>query len=183
MSQVLFINGNPDSQSFSFKIQEAFEKGFGNCPDRLSVLDLNRLSFDPILHAGFRKAMPDEPDLIRAKAMIQKADRIVWCFPIWWGLAPASVLGFVDRVFTPSFALVPGKIGDLILTGGEPVSDWKDNANVAEDVFFNNIFDYVKIQPGQVLRLGNVVDWKMTDEKEAFLQRVERFAAELAEGK
>lgn len=70
----------------------------------MEIVHLADLTFDPILHEGYRKVMPLEPDLVRAQELIRACTRLVICYPHWWGTGPAILKGFIDRTFLPGFA-------------------------------------------------------------------------------
>ncbi|KTC63730.1 hypothetical protein AO262_36850, partial [Pseudomonas fluorescens ABAC62] len=84
------------------------------------LLRLGALSFDPILHEGYRRAQPLEPDLLKAQTDITWAEHLVFVYPIWWGGIPALMKGFFDRVLLSGFAFKyrAGKaFPDKLLTG------------------------------------------------------------------
>jgi putative NADPH-quinone reductase len=78
-----------------------------------------------------------EADLITAQEKIKTADHIVWIYPLWWGMMPAIMKGFIDRVFVPGFAfkyhqnsskwdkLLKGKTTEIICTLDYPVFVFK----------------------------------------------------------
>ncbi len=73
-----------------------------------------------------------EPDIRKAQELITWADHLVFVYPIWWGLMPALLKGFFDRVFLPDFAfkyqqgktfpaqLLKGKTARLLVTADSP---------------------------------------------------------------
>jgi len=68
------------------------------------LLALGDLDFDPVLRGGKPGGQPLEPDLLAARASIERADHVTWVFPVWWGSTPAVLKGFVDRTFLPGWA-------------------------------------------------------------------------------
>ena len=66
--------------------------------------DLAALQFDPILRHGYRAEQPLEPDLVRVRAAIERADHLAWVFPTYWASPPTVVRGLVDRLLLPGWA-------------------------------------------------------------------------------
>ncbi|MCV3295566.1 MAG: NAD(P)H-dependent oxidoreductase [Oenococcus sp.] len=69
----------------------------------VDLIDLEKDHFDPVMH---------EKDLVRWRSQafvdqqshdyfqrLQRADEIVFIFPIWWEMMPALTKGFFDKVF------------------------------------------------------------------------------------
>ena len=93
---------------------------------------LSSLRFDPILHEGYNNDQPLEPDLQMLRASMLQAEHWVLVFPIWLGLPPALVKGFLERTFTRGFAfkykgnrpialpVFKGKSIHVIITCGMP---------------------------------------------------------------
>lgn len=132
MKKVLIINGHPDPESFNYALSEAYQKGALEAKALISVLNLAALSFNPNLANGYRRETPLEPDLQYAISELQKADHLVWIFPVWWYGYPALMKGFIDRVFLPGIAfkyhpgkmipekLLKGKSARIIITADTP---------------------------------------------------------------
>ncbi len=109
--KVLILQSHPDPDSFGAALGAAYGHGAASAGAGVTLLSLGSLSFDPILHGGFRGDQPLEPDLVRAREAIEAADHLVFQFPVWWGNLPALLKGFVDRLFLPGWAFqqVPGR--------------------------------------------------------------------------
>ena len=127
MKDILIINGHPDSKSYVAALADAYEKGAVLKAKKVERIDLAKLDFNPNLAYGYRKVSPLEPDLQEAIEKINRAEHIVWLFPVWWYGYPALMKGFIDRIFLPGIAFkyngkpVPdklwkGKSGHIILT-------------------------------------------------------------------
>ncbi|MBK7071254.1 MAG: NAD(P)H-dependent oxidoreductase [Myxococcales bacterium] len=103
MPNALVLLGHADPGSFNHRLAAAYADGFaaGGAVERL---DLTALRFDPVLRHGYRTDQPLEPDLLAARAAIERADHLIWVFPTYWAAPPAVVRGFVDRVFLPGWA-------------------------------------------------------------------------------
>ncbi len=118
MKNILVIVGHPDPGSFTARLADAYVQAARGTAhvERINLADL---VFDPILRTGFRVAQPLEPDLVRVREAIERADHVAWFFPTWWAAPPALVKGFIDRTFLPGWAFAYGKsaIPDKLLRG------------------------------------------------------------------
>ncbi|MBD3281571.1 flavodoxin family protein [Candidatus Uhrbacteria bacterium] len=136
MKKILIILGHPDSASFCAGIADSYEQGAKSAKHKIKRLNLGDIKFDPILHHGYNKIQELEPDLKQAQKDIKWAKHIVIITPIWWGLYPAILKGFIDRVFLPGFSfkytgkftwdkLLPNRSGRIITTSGGPALYYK----------------------------------------------------------
>ena len=120
MKSVLVILAHPDTASLNFAIAR-------RCVDRLSenghgavFHDLYREGFDPILPAS---EIPDGADVdssIEAHGgELVAADGIIIVHPNWWGMPPAILVGWIDRVFRPGVAyrFIEGDPGEGVPIG------------------------------------------------------------------
>ncbi|HWR02156.1 MAG TPA: NAD(P)H-dependent oxidoreductase [Chlorobaculum sp.] len=102
--RVLIILGHPDRSSFCGAMADAYEAGAKAAGHDVARLSLGDLGFDPILHKGYAEIQPLEPDLLSAQKAINRAEHLVFVYPVWWGGPPALLKGFFDRLFLPDFA-------------------------------------------------------------------------------
>lgn len=129
---ILVINGHPDAESYNAALSRAYTEGARFTQAEVEVININELSFDPNLRFGYRQRTELEPDLLRAQEQISRANHLVWIYPVWWGSVPATMKGFIDRVFLPGFAFkkrdgspwwdkyLKGKTARLICTLDQP---------------------------------------------------------------
>ncbi|WP_342341702.1 NAD(P)H-dependent oxidoreductase, partial [Microvirga massiliensis] len=72
------------------------------------------------------------PTLVPAREDLRWADHWVFLFPLWHGIMPALVKGFLEHIFRPGFALeykkqgfpkclLAGRSAHLVVTTGMPV--------------------------------------------------------------
>ncbi|MDR6224414.1 NAD(P)H-dependent oxidoreductase [Desmospora profundinema] len=118
--RILIIQGHPHPDSLSSSLAQAYQRGAESTDRDVRLLELDKLTFDPNLAYGYKKRMPLEADLETAQEWIHWSDHIVWTFPVWWGMPPALLKGFIDRVFLPGFAFKYHDKGvgwDRLLTG------------------------------------------------------------------
>jgi NAD(P)H dehydrogenase (quinone) len=137
MKKIVIINGHPNKESYNYALHAAFASAStakGNTVEEICLADMD---FNPILRHGYSKRTELEPDLLAAWEKIQGADHIVWIYPMWWGMMPALLKGFIDRLFLPGMAfryrdnspmwdkLLKGKSSEIICTLDYPVWYYK----------------------------------------------------------
>jgi len=129
--KVLVILGHPNHASLCGALAEAYAGGARQSGQEVGILRLGDLSFNVNYPTRPQDAQADEPDLVAARAQVVWADHLVIVFPNWWGMMPALLKGFIDRIFTPGFAfnlhddgtwdrLLKGKSAQLITTMDTP---------------------------------------------------------------
>lgn len=130
--RILVVLGHPSSDSFCGALSDAYVQAATLAGHEVRILDLPGLTFDPVLHEGYREIQPLEPDLRDAQAQILWAEHLAFVYPIWWGGIPALLKGFFDRAFLPGFAfkyrknspfpekLLKGRTAHLLVTMDTP---------------------------------------------------------------
>lgn len=132
MGRVVIIQGHTNALSFCYALNKRAQDILTARGHFVDVIDLSAINFDPILHDGYMKIQPLEPDLVTAQLKISKADHLVIIYPTWWGTMPAMLKGFFDRTFLSGFAfkisektklpigLLKGKTAQIITTMDSP---------------------------------------------------------------
>ncbi len=134
MKKILIINGNParERKTLCAALADAYANGAKASGNDVKSLALTALTFDPILYEGYNKDQPLEPDLHMLRDAMVQAEHWVLVFPLWMGLPPALVKGFLERIITRGFAFeykgywptalpaFKGKSVHIIITCGMP---------------------------------------------------------------
>ena len=102
--RVLVIVGHPSTDSFCAALADSYVETAIGAGQDVRALYLGDLCFDPVLHEGYNRIQPLEPDLLKAQVDITWAEHLVLVFPVWWGGVPALLKGFLDRILLPGFA-------------------------------------------------------------------------------
>lgn len=191
MSRIVIVVGHARQSTLCEALGEAYRRGAEAAGHEARLFVLSRMSFDPILHQGFSKPQPLEPDLKAAQDAIGAADHLVLVFPLWFGTLPALLKGFIERVFQPGFAIegsikdgsyrarLKGKSARIIMTMGMPgiIYRWYYGAHALK-MLKRNILGFVGFSPvrstihGMVEAVGNDVRAKWLADAEAMGRRV-----------
>jgi putative NADPH-quinone reductase len=101
---ILIIVGHPGKESFSKSIGESYLKGAKSSGNKVKIIYLSEMNFNPNLKEGYKKIQPLEKDLLNFQKNILWAEHIVLITPVWWGSVPAKLKGLLDRAILPGFA-------------------------------------------------------------------------------
>jgi NAD(P)H dehydrogenase (quinone) len=101
------ILAHPTPGSFNHAIAETAAEQLWLNRHSVRLHDLYREGFEPLLAAGeavAQPAAPLPPQVYAHRAEIAAADGIVIVHPNWWGMPPAILKGWVDRVLRAGVA-------------------------------------------------------------------------------
>ncbi|MBT2623647.1 NAD(P)H-dependent oxidoreductase [Chryseobacterium sp. ISL-6] len=117
---IVIVFNHPYEGSFGNAILNSVIKGLKGANHEIDLMHLDNDGFNPVMSKADLKAFVDhkpvDPQVIDYNERLEKADHLIFIFPIWWDLMPAMTKGFVDRVLTPGvvydhhprgFGLVP----------------------------------------------------------------------------
>ncbi|MGE0424717.1 MAG: NAD(P)H-dependent oxidoreductase [Reyranellaceae bacterium] len=169
MARIAIIVGHARRDTYCEALGGAYLRGAQAADHAAELFVLSKMSFDPILHDGFKSVQKLEPDLQAAQDAIGRANHLVLVFPLWMGTMPAILKGFLERVLQPGFAmeadgrdagykpLLKGKSARVIITMGTPapVYRWWFGAHELK-ALKRNVLGYVGIAPVRSTLLGMV---------------------------
>ncbi|KND47331.1 MAG: NADPH-dependent FMN reductase [Parcubacteria bacterium C7867-004] len=132
--KIFILLGHPDAgpEPMSRQLADAYEaaaRAAGHEVRRTNIFDL---SFDPVLHKGYRAIQELEPDLKAVQENISWCEHFIIFHPNWWGGMPALLKGLWDRLFLPRFAfrmwksrmgwtpMLKGRSARIVVTCGNP---------------------------------------------------------------
>lgn len=130
--KLVALDGHPGRSGTSTDLLRAYCEGAREAGWDIEEIVLRDMTFDPVLHEGYRKRQDWEPDLEDAVDRIKECDHLVVAFPMWWGGQPALLKGFFDRALLPGVAfkyhksdpwwdrLLVGRSADVIITADTP---------------------------------------------------------------
>jgi NAD(P)H dehydrogenase (quinone) len=128
------------------------------------LIDLYSDRFDPVLRLT-RESDEKNALVERYRTLVDKADCLVFIFPVWWQNMPAMLKGFMDIVFSPGFAhefnpidgklrqRLKGKKAIVINTYGRSAQEAESFGNSPSVLLDKAILRFTGV--GEVIR----VDW------------------------
>jgi NAD(P)H dehydrogenase (quinone) len=119
MANIAIVVGNSVPDSYCEALGEAYARGAEAGGHEARLFVLAKMNFDAILHEGYRREQPLEPDLVVAREAIRAADHLVFVFPLWCGDMPAILKGFIERVLQPDLLAVHAGKGDWKILKGK----------------------------------------------------------------
>ncbi len=103
--KISLILAHPHAGSFNHAIAKAAYLELQQNGHQVAFHDLYREFFDPILLGEeIPKAAPLDPIIQKHCQEIALADGIIIVHPNWWGMPPAILTGWVDRIIRPKVA-------------------------------------------------------------------------------
>ena len=106
-AQHVIILCHPAQGSFNAAAAAEYCATVEECGQHAVVRDLYQMKFDPVLRANDLPGAPGFsqcPYVAYELDLIAEADFIVLVYPIWFGLPPAMLKGYVERVFGSDFS-------------------------------------------------------------------------------
>lgn len=103
----LIVCANPSTASFDHSIVKAYAATARSNGQEVVVRDLYAMGFDPVLKLGERPGHDERTlssDVAAELEFVRNAAILVLVYPIWYGLPPAILKGYVDRVLGAGFS-------------------------------------------------------------------------------
>jgi NAD(P)H dehydrogenase (quinone) len=100
-SEHVVILAHPDANSFNAAAAHAYCDAVRECGQNAQVRDLYAMGFDPLLkndERPDRNGMRLASDVLAELDTLTGSDVIVFVYPIWFGMPPAMLKGYIDRV-------------------------------------------------------------------------------------
>jgi len=149
---IFIVYAHPSQKSYTYKILQktinALQKE--NCNIVLS--DLYAMNFrsdmseEEYEREGFARTEKPLPfDVIEEQNKIEKADCIIFLYPVWWSDCPAKLKGWFDRVYSVGYAYGYNEVGEkiknmkhiklglVLCTAGHP-NDFLEKTGIAESM-------------------------------------------------
>lgn len=133
---ILIVYSHPSKKSYTFQVLEQLKSAIAKQNWNFEVSDLYASNFQSDMseeeyeREGFVKLnLPIPKDVLAEQQKIEKADCIIFLYPVWWSDCPAKLKGWFDRVFSvgyaygqtddfPKMKIIP--FGLVICTAGHP---------------------------------------------------------------
>jgi NAD(P)H dehydrogenase (quinone) len=123
----VIILAHPGSHSFNSLIARTYQETVARCGQEAIIRDLYAIGFDPVLKESEQPGSNNfalSDDVAQERQIIESSNVFALVYPIWFGMPPAILMGYVDRVLgagvTP--ADVQAGQGPALLKGHRLVS-------------------------------------------------------------
>jgi len=185
MSKIMIVVGHPQRTTFCEALGRAYAQGAMSAGHDAKLFVLSEMNFDAILHDGYRKAQPLEPDLRAAYETLAICDHLVLIFPLWCGDMPAMLKGFIERILQPdlialektenamNWHIFANKTARIVMTMGMPVSIYRWwYGGHALKLLTRNILHFIGIKPVRQTLYG-MLGTSKPETRERWLREVE----------
>ncbi|BDR52860.1 hypothetical protein KIM372_07670 [Bombiscardovia nodaiensis] len=176
------ITANPDPESLTLAVGNAFLNGAAEGGALTDLIDLYAEGFDPTytmedrLHYSEQGPLPQ--DVAALQDRIADADVLTFVFPMYWFGMPAMMKGFFDRVLCRRFAyhadgtegaLAGKKVRLLILCGGREDDFRRNGVNdaVETQICQRTLTDYCAITDIEKMYIDGLGNGEDADEESA----------------
>lgn len=128
----LVVSAFPSPTGFGHSLVSAYSDVVQQAGQAVAVRDLYALDFDPVLRSQERPACGEwaaSADVDVELAELGRSDILVLAYPIWFGLPPAMLKGYVDRVLGANYSYK--KLGDRsgqAVVKGKPLLSFSTSA-------------------------------------------------------
>ena len=123
--RTLFVFNHPYDGSFCNALLDAALLGVQRSNGESDLIHLDKDGFNPVMSSSDLKAfslartspamsyLMLDKKVIDYKARLEKANHLVFIFPVWWMLMPALTKGFIDKVIFPLVAFSYTDSGEM----------------------------------------------------------------------
>jgi NAD(P)H dehydrogenase (quinone) len=144
--KVLIVFNHPYDGSFCNAVLNSVTKGLLKGDHEFGLIHLDKDGFNPVMTADDLKAFKDgkavDCKVLEYKERLEKAEHLIFIFPIWWELMPALTKGFIDKVIFPGIAYDYTQKGfmkkRLLRLNGLTLITTMNTASFLYRVFFGN---------------------------------------------
>lgn len=168
MKNILVLDGNPKSNSFSAFLCNTYECSAREYSE-IRRFCLHQMNFNPSLDCGYDSIQNLETCLVEFQEAALWADHIVIVSPIWWGGLPAKLKGLFDRTFLPNFSfkyvedspvptqLLKGKTSRIILTMDAPLEYTEEQAQPVIEQLDKFTLQFCGIEKAEYSLFGSII--------------------------
>ena len=102
---ILVIGCHPLPDSFNHSVLARIDRSLSRMGHAVRLHDLYKESFNPVLSGEeLNRGMSFDEAALAYTSELEACEGLVLVHPDWWGLPPALLKGWVDRIFRPGIA-------------------------------------------------------------------------------
>ncbi|MFB3388131.1 NAD(P)H-dependent oxidoreductase [Flavobacterium sp. LAR06] len=172
---ILIVYAHPSKKSYTFQVLEHLKSQISKQNWNLEVSDLYAMNFQSDMseqeyeREGFAKTeLSISNDVLDEHAKIEKADCIIFLYPVWWSDCPAKLKGWFDRVYSVGYAYGQNEtsqkmktipFGLVICTAGHP-NEFLKEINMAQSMEIIMLEDRLgkRFENKEMLILGGTLE-------------------------
>ncbi len=184
----LIINSHPYEKSFNRQLTQSIEDVLLK-KHEVEVIDLVEDDFNPVMTKEDLKVFAEgkaiDEKVYEYQNKIKTADVLVFVFPIWWGVMPAILKGFIDKVFLQNFAYIYTETGlqgilnkkAVVITTMETTNEIYNNIlkNPVQNQFVNGTLGMCNIQTERYIQIEKIKSGTDEYRKEEFNKVIQLF--------
>ncbi|OXB00663.1 NAD(P)H-dependent oxidoreductase [Flavobacterium pectinovorum] len=194
---ILIVYSHPSEKSYTFQILQKLKNEINKQNWTLQISDLYAMNFQSDMSAeeyereGFAKTnLPISADVLAEQDKIEKADCIIFLYPVWWSDCPAKLKGWFDRVYSVGYAYGQNEtskkmktipIGLVICTAGHP-NEFLEEINMAQSMQTIMLDDRLgkRFEDKEMLILGGTLELEKVMAKhfiqiEGIIERIKNY--------
>lgn len=183
---ILIVYSHPSEKSYTFQILQQLKAAINKQNWNLEISDLYAIDFQSDMSAeeyereGFAKtSLPIAADVLAEQEKIEKADCVIFLYPVWWSDCPAKLKGWFDRVYSVGYAYGQNEtskkmktipLGLVICTAGHP-NEFLEEINMSQSMQTIMLDDRLgkRFENKEMIILGGTLELEKVMEKH-FLQ-------------
>lgn len=190
--KILIVLAHPQVKSYCGALAQAYADGAREAGAEVRQINLAEIAFNPVGVGSLEKPQELEPALKQAQADIQWAEHLVFTYPILWGTIPALLKGFIERAFTPGFAvnfrkdsplwdkLLKGRSARLLVTLNTPPLLYRVLFRRAGHITMKrSILEFCGIAPVEITDIGPMKN-STAEKREQWIQHARSLGSRLA---
>jgi NAD(P)H dehydrogenase (quinone) len=119
VNNALIVTAHPVATSLSHSLTQSIARRLREQGTQVEIADLHAEAFSPTmiqpdlnLYHGDAKALP--ADIQREQQRVERADMLVFVFPVYWWSVPGLLKGWFDRVLTLNWAYKVAADGRIV---------------------------------------------------------------------
>lgn len=176
--KILIVYAHPSNKSYTYEVLEQLKSNLEKEKLEYDISDLYQMDFQTDMseaeyeREGFAKlTLPIPNDVQQEHQKIEKADCIIFVYPVWWSDCPAKLKGWFDRVYSVGYAygydgagqqtqqMKTVKYGLVICTAGHS-NEFLNEIGIAQSMYHVMIDDRLgkRFEKKEMILLGGTLD-------------------------